>query len=91
MKIYTIYDQKAEAYLTPFFLPTNAAAIRSISDLVNDLDHQFGKHSSDYMLYLIGEYDEQTGTILPGKPFLVGKLIEFKTQQEMPFPSLASA
>lgn len=89
-KVYTVYDQKSEAYLMPFFMQTNASAIRAITDLVNDPQHTFGKHPADYSLFLIGEFEDDQGILSPGQPFCVGKLIEFQTQQALPFPELAA-
>lgn len=60
-KIYTVYDAKAEAYLTPFFAMTNGLALRSFSDAVKDPEHPFCKYAEDYTLFLIGEYDDKTG------------------------------
>ena len=54
MKIYTVYDSKAEAYLTPFFLKTDALAMREIETAVNTADHQFNKYPGDYTLYRTG-------------------------------------
>ena len=81
-KIFTVYDEKAEAYLPPFFLNTNGEAIRAITDCVNDLNHQFGKHPSDYTLFSLGTYDPQSGTFENEKAPL-GNLLEFKTQPVM--------
>lgn len=61
MKIFSVYDSKAEAYLQPFFTNTDGAAIRMFSDVVNDPDHGFSKHPGDYTLFSLGEWDEVTG------------------------------
>jgi len=87
-KIFTVYDEKAEAYLPPFFLNTNGEAIRAITDCVNDLKHQFGKHPSDYTLFSLGTYDPQSGTFENEKAPL-GNLLEFKTQLEIPTNQLS--
>jgi len=79
-KIYTIYDEKSEAFLQPFFLDTHGQAIRAITDCLNDPDHNFARHTSDYTLFFIGEYDEQTALITPDKQSL-GNLVEFKTKK----------
>lgn len=59
--IHAVYDEKAKAYLPPFFLPNEAMAIRVFSDCVNSDDHQFGKHPSDYTLFSFGYFDIDTG------------------------------
>ena len=63
MKIYTVYDQKAEAYLQPFFTPTKGLAMRSFIDAVNKEGHDFNRYAPDYTLFEIGEYEDQTGQI----------------------------
>lgn len=63
LKMFTIYDSKAEAYLRPFFCPTKGIALRSISDAVNTPGDNLQKHAADYTLFEIGEYDDSTGNI----------------------------
>ena len=41
-----------------------ATAVRAITDLVSDIDHEFGRHPEDYSLWYLGRYCEVTGTIL---------------------------
>jgi len=64
MKLYTVYDSKVEAYLTPFFLPNADMAIRVFTDCANDSAHQFCRWASDYTLFQIGEYDDTSGRLL---------------------------
>lgn len=63
IKVFTVFDTKAEAYLQPFFMQTRGQAIRAWSDSVNDEQTQFFRHPADFVLYEIGEYDELQGTI----------------------------
>lgn len=60
MKIYSIYDSKAEAYLPLNFFPTKAAAIRSFSAAAQDPKSDFHKFAQDFTLFELGEWDEQT-------------------------------
>jgi hypothetical protein len=76
-KVFTVYDEKSEAYLQPFFLDTLGQATRSISDLVNDSNHTFGKHTSDYSLFQLAEFDDSNGFFVECKKSL-GSLLEFK-------------
>ena len=61
LKIYTIFDQKADAYLNPFFLPNDALATRTFKDCTNDDNHAFGKNPEDYTLFNLGSFDTNTG------------------------------
>jgi len=55
-KIFTIFDSKAKAYLTPFFLHEVGMATRVFADCINDRTHMFGKHPEDYTLFQIGSW-----------------------------------
>jgi len=81
-KIFSIYDEKAEAHLQPFFFDTNGQAIRAIVDCLNDPNHNFARHTSDYTLFFIGQFDDSDGTITVNKTSL-GNLVEFKTQAQV--------
>ncbi len=58
LKIFTVYDTKAMAYLPPFFLPNELMAKRVFGDMADDVTHQFGKHPEDYSLYEMGNFDD---------------------------------
>lgn len=81
MKIFSIRDAAVEAFLQPFFSPTTGAAVRSVSDAVNDPKHQFFQHAKDYSLWHLGDFDDATGAVSPLiPPNCVGNLIEFITK-----------
>lgn len=63
MKIFAIYDSKAEAYHQPFFQNTVGLAIRAFTTAANDESSAFHAHSGDYSLFEIGEFDERSGKI----------------------------
>lgn len=77
-KIFAIYDSKAEAYLTPFFLPAIGMAVRAITDCANNPEHQFGQNPDDYTLFQIGEFDDDIGQVTPITPSTLGNCLEFK-------------
>lgn len=68
MKVFSIYDGKACAFASPFFMPTIGLALRAFTDLVNDVGSTVKRHPSDYTLFHIGEFDEQKGTFSPVVP-----------------------
>lgn len=80
LKMFSIYDAKAEAYMRPFFAPTNAAAIRSITDAANDNTHPIGQHPEDYSLFVIAEFDESNAKLEVTSPMILGVCHEFVTQ-----------
>jgi len=61
-KAYSIFDEKAKAFLPPFFLHNEAVAVRAFADCVNNPEHQFGKHPTDYTLFCLGGFDDTTGS-----------------------------
>ena len=63
LKVVSVYDSAMEAYMRPFYTPTEAMAIRSFSDEVNrkDENNPLSKHPTDYALHCLGEFDEDTG------------------------------
>lgn len=62
-KIFTVYDVKAQANMTPFFMQSTGQAVRAFEDTVNDPKSAFNKHPEDYTLFEIGTFDDQTGTL----------------------------
>lgn len=65
---FSIYDNKALQFHTPFFSSTDGAAVRSLSELVSDANTTIGRHPSDYVLYCIGSYDDNLGAMVPISP-----------------------
>ena len=84
-KMFVVFDTKANAYMQPWFLTQEGMATRAFTDCVNDPNHNFGRHPEDYILFDIGEFDDQTADIKWQAPRSLGNGIEFKTQQEL-FP-----
>lgn len=78
---YAVYDRKAETYSQPFLEIKDGTAIRAIQDIViNNKDHAFAKHPSDFSLHRLGEFDEISGVITAqNKPT---KIIEIETLGE---------
>lgn len=65
MQIFAVKDKQVDAFLQPFFSPTTGSALRSIMEVVNDPGHTFSKHAADYVLYVLGTFDDATGIIDP--------------------------
>lgn len=58
---YSLYDMKALTYSPPFFTANDALAKRMLSEIVIDINTTVGRHPSDYKLYKVGMFDDQTG------------------------------
>jgi len=80
MKMFTVYDSKAEAYMQPFFAKSTGEALRSFSDTCQDKNHIFSKHPEDFTLFELGTWDEQNSefVIYESKKSL-GTAIEYAT------------
>lgn len=62
-KAYSIYDVKSLTYSSPFYAPTHGAAIRIVQDAANDMNNQLGRHPADFVLYCVGEFDDQSAML----------------------------
>ena len=60
---YTIYDQVAKTYLNPFYMHNDNEAKRMFINWQNNPELPMAAHPEDYILYAIGFYDTDTGTI----------------------------
>ena len=83
-KIFTVYDEKAHAYLPPFFMARNEQALRVFGDCLNSADHQFAKHPADYTLFEIGNFDDNSAEIIPSRAIPMGNGLEFLSQPTAP-------
>lgn len=59
--MFSIHDSKADAFLTPWSAPTVAVGIRQWKFAANDETTEFFKYPSDYTLFELGEFNQQTG------------------------------
>lgn len=77
MNVYTVYDVKAELYLTPFFERNDATALRSFKQACTDPSHGFCRHAEDYTLFRIGEFNEETAKLTDTVLTPLARAIEF--------------
>lgn len=64
VNLYSVFDQKAEAYLPPFCSQNDATATRQFSNAVSLEDHDFHNHAEDYSLWIIGTFDQAKGLLI---------------------------
>ncbi len=65
MNIYSVFDVASGAYMRPFFLMSDAQALRSFTDIATDREHEVGKHPEDYSLVRIGTFDDSKASLHP--------------------------
>lgn len=63
-KIISVYDSKAGIFNQPMYFISTAEAVRSFIDQVNTKDSAIQKHPEDYTLFLIGEFNLETGELI---------------------------
>lgn len=88
-KIFTVYDIKAEAYLPPFFLHAEGMAVRVFANAINDPGHQFGANPTDYSLFQLGEYDDNSGVITATEPKFMHQGLELLAREKPELPEKA--
>ena len=78
MKVYAVYDSKAEAFNEPFYAAKDGLAIRIFTDHVNKPESIWNKYPSDFTLFHVGEFDNEKGLLKPlDTPRNLGMAIEF--------------
>lgn len=65
LKVFTVYDSKIGAYMTPFFARAVGEAMRNWESACNDPESMMCKHPADYTLFETAEFDDSTGVITP--------------------------
>lgn len=61
--VFSIYDQQAKVYNVPFYSRYKGEASRSFLDLASDGKSTVSLHRDDYILYQVGEYEDETGRL----------------------------
>lgn len=69
-KVFSVFDSKACFFGQPFVDQKEASATRAFGDAVlsTDPNNMFGKHAEDYSLFLIGEFDNESGELIATVP-----------------------
>lgn len=64
VKAFAVYDTKAQCFGVPFFLATQGLAVRAFSSLANDVNTTVGKFPTDFVLFEVGEFDDNKGLLI---------------------------
>ena len=67
-KMFSVYDLKAKIWLQPFCFRTIPEALRWFQQSAQDTNHPFCKFGSDFCLYEIGVFDDETGMVTVDHP-----------------------
>ncbi|AXH73680.1 MAG: nonstructural protein [Microviridae sp.] len=61
LRVFSLYDAKAQAFGVPFLQPTIGIALRVITDLVSDDSTTIHRHPADFTLYHIADWSDEDG------------------------------
>ncbi len=65
LSVFSVFDSKVGAFLTPFFVANRAVALRSFMAACQDEGSDFHRFSDDFTLFEIGLWDSETGDFVP--------------------------
>ena len=63
LMVFSVFDTKAGAYASPFFMSNQAQASRDFGDAVQNPKLHLNKHPEDFSLYCLGIFDDNSGKI----------------------------
>lgn len=82
IRLYSLFDTGAKAYLRPFWSDFKINAQRSFRQLVNQKDqpdNMVANHPDQFTLFELGEFDVRTGIFTSHKePLTLGNGLEYK-------------
>jgi len=80
--LFSIFDVKTQIFSQPFMQRTTSEAIRSFQGTCSDNNpnNLINSFPSDYSLYLIGSFDESTGSLASQHPQQIANATEFVKQ-----------
>lgn len=63
LNAYSVFDEKAFAFLPPWFCMTDAVALRHFTQAARDGNTDIGRFPEDYKLFRLGTFNDTSGTI----------------------------
>lgn len=87
MKFFSVFDSAAGLFGRPFVDQSVGVAVRGFADECRRKESPLAAHPQDYILYELGEFDQDTGviTVLP-EPKNVAEAVRFALPPEPPLP-----
>ncbi|WNK14607.1 MAG: nonstructural protein [Microvirus sp.] len=82
LRMFCVRDRATEVYGTPMFLVTTGQAVRSFSDEVNReaADNQLYTHPDDFDLFLMGDWNNDSGEFVLCAPECVCRAKDVSTK-----------
>lgn len=87
-RCYSVFDRKSLIFSPPFYSQTDGSAVRALTDGVSDVNSAIGAHPADYVLFYVGNYDDQKGLLTAVSPLVhvIDAIALVKVQSPLPFP-----
>lgn len=77
MKAFALLDTKAQYFGQPFFCQSTGEAIRACMETAQDMRSTVARYPTDFTLYEIGHYDNQTAMFTATNPQSLGVVANF--------------
>lgn len=71
LRIYSIFDLKAQAFSAPFTHVNDEVAKRVLRDMLASNNSIYSRHPEDFALYFVGEFDDASAQITVNENSLV--------------------
>lgn len=78
LKAFAARDSKLGVFLPPFFMQHTGQALRAWEEVCNDSKSAMSKHPSDFQLFQVGEFDEETGLLVEMQPVQLASASEYR-------------
>ena len=82
-KVYSVYDSEVKAYMQPFFMRSKGEAVRALTSLLSDGNTNIAKYPHQFILFAIGEFDDESGVISHHTPESLGVAIEYMPEKKI--------
>lgn len=85
LQVMAVYDDKARAYIHPFYCAHIDVGVRVFAECANMPDHQIGRTPTDFHLYHLGTWNDTTGKFdLLSEPRVLGCAAMWTKQRQIP-------
>lgn len=68
LHVMSVHDKAVRAFMQPFYARSIGEAIRSFTELANDPQTNVARHPSDFVLFDLGEFDDNSGLFISREP-----------------------
>lgn len=76
--VYSLLDTKAKLWSNPFYQLSDVLAMRDLSRAVNHSESELFHNPEDFLLYCLGQFDDEMGNLTCGVPTLITNAAELK-------------